>query len=661
MAYQAINLDTANSGSGDPLRDGGVKIDANFQELYSRVSSTRNASSLAKVRDMEDGVIAVVAGLLYESDSTVPLNESAGEDLSIAGIKPAGAFTPQHYGQVPSNSNATDSYASVNRCFQAAKRYGGALGYVLPGGGTNFRHAYIDMSRSPVYALSQTVVVDGLRAVITMGKSAVVPINNTHSGTLISLTGNVGDVHFEKGTFESTGTGCIQVAANNVSGSRVTFDQVRFTNDRFGLETGKGVIYTSRSSQLSFIDCFFNEIRHPFHIQNADAILAQNCWWGFAKNAVYPDRSAYILLDKGHLVIQGDNVFAGGPGFATNALAAPNGSETAFINMGIEGAAAPDEDHARVTIRDSRIGLETGNGTLVNCFVEHKGTNGSDWRTGVVLENIQCSNDEQKIAMFDGTNATPLVRIFDMPHQVIAKNIHSNVGNICLLGIGSTAVGTSAQLRALLDGPMDPTVIPDDQLKPKQANHFRVDDVTATNVYLIGGTGITVTEYNRWAEIFGRFNYHFASDAPGASENTTEAIIETWNTDFVDTGQIAGTTYDVDGSAVYRVPTNTVQGPVRGTIFMEWDQNADTLYAFYDDLVDYSSLPIGLNVDAGFMVSGVFQSTVTAAQAATATLAVRVRNATNPGVDNIRCRGLTIEHRLNKWRSKSMDGVIQAA
>lgn len=47
MAYQEVNVGTANQGDGDTLRGGGNKINANFSEIYGRFGSgTANASTL---------------------------------------------------------------------------------------------------------------------------------------------------------------------------------------------------------------------------------------------------------------------------------------------------------------------------------------------------------------------------------------------------------------------------------------------------------------------------------------------------------------------------------------------------------------------------------------------------------------------------------------
>ena len=70
----------------------------------------------------------------------------------------------------------------------------------------------------------------------------------------------------------------------------------------------------------------------------------RDCWFGFSPRAVYAERDAYIRIDKGFARIV-DCLFAGGPaGLVTNGRT-QNGSEIAYVNVGIEGAEAPDEDH----------------------------------------------------------------------------------------------------------------------------------------------------------------------------------------------------------------------------------------------------------------------------------------------------------------------------
>jgi hypothetical protein len=66
MAYQAVNLGSvANDGTGDTLRAGGVKIDANFVELYTpQIQSVTSAATVTPTFNNDQvNITAQAAGL----------------------------------------------------------------------------------------------------------------------------------------------------------------------------------------------------------------------------------------------------------------------------------------------------------------------------------------------------------------------------------------------------------------------------------------------------------------------------------------------------------------------------------------------------------------------------------------------------------------------
>ncbi len=57
----------------------------------------RTQGALEYVRDEDDGFVSIIEGLAYISDSTVALNDSAGKDLGVAGVRPYGDFYLGHF------------------------------------------------------------------------------------------------------------------------------------------------------------------------------------------------------------------------------------------------------------------------------------------------------------------------------------------------------------------------------------------------------------------------------------------------------------------------------------------------------------------------------------------------------------------------------------
>lgn len=100
------------------------------KEVCATAYSERTAEVLQGLADRPAGSVRSIAGLLYESDSSVPLSLSAGHDLGVAGVKPFGTATPQHYGAVG------DGVADDTAALIAA----GTSGLPLDLGGVTYLH-----------------------------------------------------------------------------------------------------------------------------------------------------------------------------------------------------------------------------------------------------------------------------------------------------------------------------------------------------------------------------------------------------------------------------------------------------------------------------------------------------------------------------------------
>lgn len=96
MAQQTVNVGTAaNAGDGEPLRDGGVKINANFDELYAFKTAldttsgllTRTGSGAFAARTLTAGSakISITNGNGVSGNPTVDLGSVASTDLSDSG------------------------------------------------------------------------------------------------------------------------------------------------------------------------------------------------------------------------------------------------------------------------------------------------------------------------------------------------------------------------------------------------------------------------------------------------------------------------------------------------------------------------------------------------------------------------------------------------
>lgn len=562
-----------------------------------------------------------------------------------------GGYSVHQFGATGDGS--TDDFSAVNDCVQTAIALSNTLGYGLDGaGGTAFAVTEVRFSEGGTYRLSQKITAANARIDLVGNRAKIT--GDDFNDFLFEFTGLCFRQQVRGLLFEATQAGCLKWDANNSSGSMVHIEDCRFATDRFGHESGIAIDYTGRSSQITIKTCLFSRIKHPAHFRNCDFMTFEDCWFGLPANAVYADRDAFIRVDKGFCRVN-NCLFAGGPAANPVGTGATNGSEIAYFNVGIEGQAGPDEDHGRISITDTRIGFESGAGALVNYFVAHKGNTGAEFRSGIVLENIQTSPREEKVPNIEGDDTAYLLRLFEMPHQIVVNGVHCNQAILSLLTAGSTT--TLPALRAQAETPIDHAGDFMDQLGNSCANKYSVENMTSVRLHLAATTD--TFEHMRWLELFGRFNYIFPSDFPGklSAGNTPVATIDTWFTDF---STQLGALFEVQGGADARIVSGSVvRMPVHGFVHVQFDEGADAIQAVYVDQTDTSGLPLGLNMQAGFTVGGTFSASVTQAQAPNATLTLQVRHANNPGTANIRCRGLMVRPVSALWPNHPGGGLVQ--
>lgn len=553
----------------------------------------------------------------------------------------------------------TDDLPAITSCLRTVAEISIDNAYTLVGAGLTTRpRITIDFGYQKSYRVSSTVFGSTDHRMELSGERSVISPDD-FSGFVFDLDGAGLDVLVRGLVLESTQDGIFKMNYDNISSALVTFYDCRFVDDAYDHHTGVAVDYTNRSSSLVFNRCYFNRMKHPLYSRDCDFIRFDDCWFGFAVNAVYADRDGYIKHDNGFLKI--DNcLFAGGP--AQPLIGAiPNGTEIAYVNCGNEITPSVAEYHPRVSITRTRIGYEFGAGVLVNYFGPHNTPdNGQQFRCGIVLDDIQTAPREEKLNALDGTATGYLVRLFDMPNQLIIKNVHGNPGFLGGFASGSTT--TLAALRAKvvdLDTKSDVFDFTGDiaDFQDISANsNFAFENVTAPNFYPV--LTEDTEEYQRWLHIFGKFNWFFESNNPADAGASPTMTINTWFDGF---DSQRGAIFHVTGGGLASVAGgNNVKTPIIGSIYVQYDENGDTVYAKFAESTEYSSVPQGFNIIAGFDVSGVFNSTITLAQAsAGATLAIQIQNSTNPGVINIRVRGLRIIPDRVTWFSLPNGGAQQ--
>lgn len=562
-----------------------------------------------------------------------------------------GSYSVHQFGA--RGDGVTDDFPAVNDCVQTAIARSNSLGYPLGGaGGTAFAITEVNFREGKTYRLSQKVTATNAR-IDLLGNRAKI-IGDDFNDYLFEFTGLSFRQQVRGFLFESTQAGCLKWTANNSSGTMIHVEDCRFGTDRFGHESGIAIDYTGRSSSITIKNCLFSRMKHAAHFRNCDFMSFEDCWFGAAPSAVYADRDAYVRVDKGFCRVH-NCLFAGGPAASPVNTGATNGSEIAYFNVGIEGAEGPDEDHGRISITDTRIAFESGAGALVNYFVEHKGNVGAEFRSGVVLENIQTSPREEKLPNINGDDTAYLIRLFEMPHQIIVNGVHCNQGNLALLAAGSTT--TLEALRLKVAEPLNYTADFIDQLKNSCSNKYSVENMTSVNLFIAATDNLL--EYCRWLELFGRFNYIFESDFPGtlSAGNAPTITVETWFTGFEEQ---LGAVFEVSGGAHARIVNGSiVKLPVQGVVHVQYDEAADAITPVFVSQMDTSGLPISILVTAAMKVGTVVSPSVTMADAPNATLVLQLQHANNPGVANIRCRGLAVRPASAVWPNHPGGGLIQ--
>lgn len=472
-------------------------------------------------------------------------------------------------------------------------------------------------------------------------------ISGTHNDFLFDVTGAAYRLSFESICFECTDVGAIRIASTNVSSAKNTIKKCRFVPKTTSTSpTCVAIDYDNRSAQLVITETYFNRVRTPLHVRQGDSTVFRDCWFGFSPYAVYPSKDGYIRNDAGHMTVT-ECIFAGGPSLAITAGSMANGSEIAYFNVGTEAPSTAAEDHARLTIENTRIGYESGAGVLVNYFKPYVTDNaGAGWRSGITLRNIQTEPREDKGTVFDGQPSAALVRLFSMPNQLELDEIKSTNGLLAAVIPGSTT--TLDALLAQLDDDFEDIDFYSRKSK-KRTNSFHAD-ICAPSAYIVADeTAPTMEENNRWLDLFGAFDCWFDSNnttVGSSAGNETTVNIDTHYSvsNGVNIYQISAIVWPTVAS------TNLKSQTVHGVITFVRDRYANTLTARYQS-ADASD---DVAITALFNVSGVEQSSITPGTAAT--LRINVQHPTNPGVAACRCAGAYITPSV----ADSKRGFIQA-
>lgn len=308
-------------------------------------------------------------------------------------------------------------------------------------------------------------------------------------------------------------------------------------------------------------------------------------------------------------------------------------------------------DNGRVSISDTRIGYEVGAGPLINWFIANKGGAGTDFRGGIVLRNIQTGPREEKQLIVNGQTAVaPLLRLFEMPHQIILDGIHGNAGHLGLIAAGSTT--SLPALRAVAHQPTDHKTDFALQMQPDAHGAYSLRDITTLNLHMtMSENGPTETENARWMELFGAFDYFFPSDftLDSSAGNARLVTVRTFFSDF--SGDRRGCIFEVSGGARGSI-ANGSNGelPIFGYLTVVRDETGtDTLFAKFRSAVDTSDTNPEVLVTAKFDVSGTTSTSIPVSNAASATLVVELEHENNPGVGNVRCAGLIVKPVSNRF------------
>jgi hypothetical protein len=547
----------------------------------------------------------------------------------------------------PDMTGGADSSGHLAAALAAAKRLNASTSVSIPGASASFPTPRLNLGMSRALNLVSKVTCANINGVEIVGTGGV--IKGSFADYLLELTGSVMNARFKDFTIQGTGTGCFRIDANNVSAARVEFDGIRFVTDATGSDTGIGVLYTNRSSTLMFRRCFFNRLAHPLHLQNCDFVSFYDCWFGLPSYAAYPDKDGYIRCEKGFLDID-RCLFAGGPGWYSGKKSRAGAAlseyvETAYIKMGVDGVAeAADADNGRVSIRNTRIGFESGAAPLVNWMIPHKPDSGTAWRGGILLQNVISAPQENKAAAVDGTPAPALLRLFTMPHQIQIDGVHTTLGNVGLITPGSTT--SLAELRSVVPAPVDHKSSLASQQAPQSYRVYSAHNITAGKIHMTLASGNSDAENKRWLELFGAFDYFFPSDYPldTSGGNAPTVTVTTWFSDFSTDRRAA--VFEVFGDARPSVASGGgVETPILGYVTVARDERGtDTLFAQYTATAGiHSSVTPVTTVTAKLKVgASAPTAAIPATDAANALLVLELQHSVQPGIANVRCSGLIV-------------------
>lgn len=610
-----------------------------------------------KISDRADWIFEIKTGLVADGFSIVALDApNASFQLQL---RSSNVISVNALGAV--GDTVADDTAVIQAAFDLAIAISTSFVYSLGGAGTN-QNPVVNVTFDPAkgYRTTSTININHVSiGIVGGGRVAIVP--DDFNDFIFTITGVAFRHKISGFTFESTQAGIFDYEATNVSGSLVWFDDCRFVTDQFSHESGIAVRYRNRSSELRFTQCYFNRIKHPVHNRECDFVtFGDNCWFGFALNAVYANKDAYIRNDNGFMRIH-DCLFAGGPAADAGVT---NGTEIAYINVGTE-AVSPDvtEVHGRISITSTRIGYEVGAGALINFFTPHVASGGgTDFRNGIFIDDIQTNPREEKKKNIDDLDVASLIRLFDMPNEISLNNIHNNTGNLAVITAGSTTDLTI--LREKANVPVNYFDDFADQKTLYSSNDiYQIHGITCPNLFIVAtDTQTGINQHNRWLELFDKFNYFFDSDFPNAGSGGNSPTINV-DTIFFDFAAQLGSVFRVFGGCFPAVAGTTLANAnISGTITItnENNSNFDRITPYFDSDIDYSAQANDIEITPFFVVATVEKATITNAEAANATLRIRIQHAGTPGVVNVRCRGLVVQPIGGLMPSKQNDGFIQA-
>lgn len=646
-----------------------------FQSVSALIADERLAyvNGAAFIR-VDAGAIIDAGGFLYEvaaSDATDHhVTTAGGVKLKVLpfGGQSGATFLFEAFG--PAMDGSADCSALLETALGACKAYAVANGlYLLPAAGLNLRpQVALDLGIGK-YLLQSNVEYDDIGALHIIGNQAI--ISGDFADYLMTFTGDVYNLSVTGIVFEITDTGGVEVDADNTSSARVTFDNCRFVPVTDTKVSGSAIWFRNRSSAFTASRCYFNRVKHPLNEIECDLMLFTECWFGFPTFSDYDDDDSYIKCRNGFLKID-HCMFAGGPSWYTgkvdgdgNAILEYTG--VAYVGIGKDADLdGPDADsdadttvqNGRVSITNTRIGFEFGAGPLINWHVPHIGNTVGDWRGGIFIENVQAAPREEKIAALDGTNTAYLIRLFEMPHQIVVRNVYGNVTRMAVVAPGTGA--TLAGLRAEAPTPVDFKTDFSKQMEPNGSSCFEIRDVSFPTLLPALESGLTLFEHMRWLELFGACDYFFPSDHPfdNSDNNDTLIKIETFFSDF--SSDQRGCLFEVSGGALGSVLTdNRVFIPILGHISVARDETTtSTLFVKFHSLINTSDVDPEITVTAKFDVSGTTYTSIPETDAADATLWIEI---THESSGSVRCMGLCVKPFSALWARTRGMGLIQNA